>query len=569
MQLNRTRGSFRRHRRGVVALLFAIMAIPILGMLGLAIDFGLWNQTYSSLALAASSASLNAARIAASAFLNNDASYAAEGQTAAQQWFLAALSAPSYAATSSTLTTTVSVTTSSTAVTVTITYAATVPSIFGKLFSFASYPVASEAVASQTIAPFTEVVMLLDNSSSMDIAASVSGINQLMTLSACDPTNAFYDPTGSTSPSQWTNQTLNPYGNYQLTYNGTTFDGSSSAGITLSPAVADPVPVSPYPAKVANEHPTGTLTGTNGSTTFTVGAPYVATSSATGQTCKGVLPKQSNGQYPLPGPPCAFACHWTNTASTDARGGTADLFGLARRNNIQLRFDLVKNATNTVLSAMNSDNISSINNLSAGIYTFNTGVTQIYPSNCTPQAAGCEAGSNFTAAEAAVGTPPTYPSVTDTGIQPVLGGLTGNNDDTAFPEAMNTLAGSYVTAGGDGTAAAKAKKVLILITDGFQDDPNTGARQAFDPSYCTQFKNMGYTVYVLYTPYYPVVHIAYLIEGWSTIVQGTGTTSISYNLQACASTSADYVAATDQSSINTALLAFLKDALNAPARFTQ
>jgi hypothetical protein len=570
-----SRAARQRGRRGAVALIFATMAVPIVGFTGLAVDYGLWSQTYTALDLAANTAALNAARIAAAAYLANDTNYAAEGQTAGTQWFNAALNQQSYSATSGTITPNVTVALGSASMVVTVTFSGSLKSIFGNLFQVTSYTVGGQAVASIPVAPYTEVVLFLDNSSSMDIAASVSGINQLMTLSACDPSNAFYDPNGTTTnQANWTNQTLNTYGIYQLSYGGQTFSGNTAAGVTLSPVVNDPAPTTPFPAATANEYPTGTMTVTNGSSSFSFGAPFVSTSYATGQTCQGVLPKQSDGTYPIPGPPCAFACHWTNSASGDARGGTADLWGLARRNNIQLRFDLLKNATNTVLAQMASDNLSSINNLSVGVYTFNSTVTQIYPENCTPQAPGCEAGSNFSMAQADVGSPPTYPSVTDTGIQPTVGARTGDNDDTAFPEDMNTLASNYVTAAGDGTSSIKSKKVLMIVTDGFQDDPyqaqgSSSERRAFDPSYCTQFKNMGYTVYVVYTPYYPVVHIAYLMNNWAALVQGTGSTSISYNLQQCASSANDYIAATDQATLNAALLTFLKDALNQPARFTK
>lgn len=575
MQLNRHGAAKHRGRRGGAALIFAIMAVPIVGTTGLAVDYGLWTQTYTALDVAANMAALNAARTATAAYLANDSNYVAEGQTAGAQWFTAALSQQTYNAITGKITPAVNVTFANAAMTATVTFSGSLKSIFGNLFQVTSYTMGGQAVASIPVSPYTEVVLFLDNSSSMDIAASVSGINQLMTLSACDPSNAYYDPNGSTTnKANWTNQSENAYGVYELSYDGVTFNGNTAAGETLSPAVNDPAPTTPFPTATANEYPTGTMTATNGSSSFSFGAAYVSTSYATGQTCQGVLPKQSDGNYPIPGPPCAFACHWTSTASTDARGGTADLWGLARRNNISLRFDLLKNATNIVLAQMQSDNIAAINNLSVGVYTFNSSVTQIYPENCTPQASGCEAGSNFTTAEEAVGSPPTYPSVTDTGIQPHLGGLTGDNDDTAFPEDMNSLASSYVTAAGDGTTSAKSKKVLMIVTDGFQDDPHqvqgsANERRAFDPSYCTQFKSMGYTVYVVYTPYYPVVHTAYLANNWATIVQGTGSTSIAYNLQQCASSASDYIAATDQTTLNEALLNFLKNALNQPARFTK
>jgi hypothetical protein len=64
------------------------------------------------------------------------------------------------------------------------------------------------------------------------------------------------------------------------------------------------------------------------------------------------------------------------------------------------------------------------------------------------------------------------------------------------------------------------------------------------------------------------MHIAYITNNWNTIVSGTGTTSISYNLQQCASSSSDYISAADGPSLYTALQGFLKAALNTPARFT-
>jgi hypothetical protein len=136
---------------------------------------------------------------------------------------------------------------------------------------------------------------------------------------------------------------------------------------------------------------------------------------------------------------------------------------------------------------------------------------------------------------------------------------------------MATLQSQYLTTpAGNGTVATSPRKVLIIITDGFMDDPNIAYpndRSAFPPSACDGFKNLGYTVYVVYTPYYPVMHYSYLLMDWSVLVTGTGPTSISYNLQKCASSSSDYIAATSQDQLNAALAQFLKSALNQPARF--
>ena len=79
---------------------------------------------------------------------------------------------------------------------------------------------------------------------------------------------------------------------------------------------------------------------------------------------------------------------------------------------------------------------------------------------------------------------------------------------------------------------------------------------------------MGYTVFVVYTPYYPVMHVAYL-SNWIPIVEGSGTKSLAYNLQACSSGTGDYVSATDQATLNSALLTFLKKAQTSVITFTK
>jgi Flp pilus assembly protein TadG len=585
-------------RRGAVSVIFAIATIPILGFCGLAVDYGVWSEVNANLETAVNVAALNAVKIAANGYINHDANYIAEGQTAGSAWFYAIEQSMRPQAVGGTIAIAI---TGNASITATATYSgASIPRIIGKIFGTTNYFLTVQAAATINTATYLEVVMMLDNSSSMDIAATVSGINQLMTLSACDATNAYYDnpaPPYQPDKNKWTDASHEVYSNYQyVTNTGTTFDGSTAAGLTLNPPVNGQTPVGPYPAFVANEYPTGVLTAVNNKATFSeefYDATNFATSWNTNQTCQGVLPKQADGNYPIPGAPCAFACHWTNQAvqpppgaptnTPDPRGSTNDLWGLARRNNIPLRFDLVKNATNTTLKEMANSTNTGVSNLSVGVYTFDSAVHQVYPAGCAPLSPGCEAGTDFGAAEGAVGLPPKYPSVTDTGIQPILAGFGLNgtsNDNTAFPENMNALARNYVTAAGDGTTAAAPRKVLFLITDGFQDDPfrvNDGLndeREAFDPSYCKQFKDMGYQVYVVYTPYYPVPHFAYLLFDWAQFVQQTGPSSITARLQACSSQSNSsggtyYISAANQNQLNTALLTFLQQALKSPARYTQ
>jgi hypothetical protein len=271
--------------------------------------------------------------------------------------------------------------------------------------------------------------------------------------------------------------------------------------------------------------------------------------------------QSSTGRYPLAGAPCAFACHFDTTKPA---GTGADYYALARStigksNHVTLRFDQVKAAVNLVISNMQADDLP-IKNLNVGIFTFASALTQVYP-------ASGEAGDDWAAATEAVGAPPTAPNTADTGIQPYAG---ANAADTDFPDTMTSLATKYLTASGDGTKATTPIKVLFLITDGVQDYTQGSTRnlQALDPSTCKTFKNMGYTVYVVYTPYYPLMN-AYYLQNIKGFVEGTGADTTTANLKACASDPVnDYIAASDQSTLNAALTSFLKRALNVPARYT-
>ncbi|HTZ72105.1 MAG TPA: hypothetical protein VMB71_15725, partial [Acetobacteraceae bacterium] len=94
---------------------------------------------------------------------------------------------------------------------------------------------------------------------------------------------------------------------------------------------------------------------------------------------------------------------------------------------------------------------------------------------------------------------------------------------------------------------------------------------ALDPALCQNFKNMGYQVYVVYTPYYPLMNPYYLNTLVPQIPEGTGTGSAYAGLQQCATDPVnDFIEANpaDQNSINAALSTFLLRALTSPARFT-
>jgi len=238
---------------------------------------------------------------------------------------------------------------------------------------------------------------------------------------------------------------------------------------------------------------------------------------------------------------------------------------IGKSNKVTLRFDVLKAAVISIITTMQADDLA-IRNLQVGIFTFDTQISQIYPLTGSGVA-----GDGWANAIAAVGAPPTSANQAEAGIQPV-GGPDGAGTD--FPDTMTTLATTYLnTNSGSGVSAASPRKVLFIVTDGVQDyyvngDKTNRNIQAFDPSYCQLIKNKGYTIYVVYTPYYPLMSWYYM-GSVASFAEATDTTSISYNLQACASSPASYISASDGPSLQAALQTFLHAALIVPSHLTQ
>ena len=524
---------------GSVSVLFGISSVPIIGLLGLAVDVGIWNQSNTMLSVAANVAAMTAAKVAVNAQLAGDPNAIAEGEVAGRQWFLTEIgtaagvgvlgvSLPPGGA---------SVTIAGGAtMTATVAYTASVRSIFGNYVAhIGSYPVDGQATAQIASAPYLNVEILLDDSGSMEIGASNSDIVHLQEITPC-----YVAQTGQPAPDAFYNGgTSNLAGQSYSAYSTSGYDG----GIA-TPALAPDPPLS-Y-------------------------ASYPSNGSSTGPSCQGVLPVQSNGKYPAAGPPCAFACHFDTSKPA---GSGNDFYALARStvgtaNPIVLRFDLVKAATNQIISTMQTDNIAALNNLQVGIFTFASALLRVYPLPACGTTTACESGNDWSGAIGLVGAPPTVANGADTGIQP-YGGANGGNSDVH--DTMVSLSGTYLSKSGDGTSASTPRKVLFIVTDGLVDYTNSfGVRTegGVNATDCALFKSMGYTVYVVYTPYYPVMNGYYYsnIKGYA---EPTATGTLASDLQACASDPvSDYVSATDQSGLNNALQKFLKSALTQPARFT-
>ena len=560
---------FMRDRNSSVSVMFAAGAIPMVGLIGLAVDFGIWNQTNSALSVAANVAALTALKVAVNEQLQNVPTFQTDGVAAGERWFASEVGINGkYGPELVTLNggnATVTVNQSPCAATdtcVTVNYTGYVYSVFGSiLFGIPKYGLNGSATATVSFAPYLNVEMLLDNSSSMDIGATVSDMQTLQQISACDASNAVYPATAGigVQPQQGAQaQSLDPYNSYIYSNGSESYALYTDTNGAFIGPLAAPVVLTPPTYPVA---PKITLTQ-NASANW---GPQCV-----GYTGSYKKDANNNNIIPWAGPPCEFACHWDNAHGNS--GYSQDLYGAARRtlqtpNAVTLRFDEVKTATNQILQAMQQDDLA-INNLNVGIFTFNTALNRVYP-------ASGEAGDDWATAIADVGLPPSGPYVEETGILPVIGQRQNvPNDDTNIVEAMNSLTGTVLTTpSGNGTKPSTPRKVLFLITDGFMDD-NSQGRSAFPSTLCSYLKNtLNYTIYVVFTPYYPIEHEAY-VGGYGTIINSTpgvytqpGT--LAYGLAQCASSTSDIISAQNQTQLSSALQSFLLAALQQPAVFTK
>jgi hypothetical protein len=515
-------------------------------------------------------------------------------------------------------------------VTATVTYSGLIVTNFGHLVpkAWPSWPywgMTGITTAVISVPSYVEVMMLLDNSSSMLIATDETNIKALEQLTPCSTQSATagqlidynyswaYKPTGVT---YFTNPPVSAYSD-QLAPKAVpkTIAIPYGYGSFVYPTAKGPVAVNdipPPPTQVgkcdqnfhgpADEclYPTtllasglavkGQSVNTNGQCTVNgivspknggPGSVMNYKNPITGVTTP--TPPNTVTRTSMPQAPCAFACHYAQPATPGDPSSSPDYFGLALSNNVSLRYKIVQAAAANVITTMLHQ--TNQNQLSVGVYQFNApgtansqplGIQQVYPE--PPKV-----GEAFDPPEKGVSNEAGLVSQNAEKLTAdVLPPVTTDYPDTDFEDAMSNLA-QNVTAAGGGTSPAAPRKNLFIVTDGMDDYKGSSGRVEgpINPAACDQFKNpavpadpsqpagLGYTVYVLYIRYYPLPNPWYLNQGARKAAEPYGSSSIEQALTNCASTGDYFTAEGDKKSIDTALQAMLQKALNEPGTFTQ
>jgi Flp pilus assembly protein TadG len=535
------------HRGGSVTVMFAGMAIPLILGTGLAVDYSFYVQAQSQLADAADAAALHGVRVASAEFVAGVATSQAltDGTAAANQWWAAELETISSNSVPSLTVNvpTVSYNANTGTFTETVSYSGQVSTHIGAIITaIASWPIGGGSTASIAANSYTEFDILVDNSSSMTIGATPTDIINIENLTVCPPT-AISKAAGRVLTSEYSWNWPTGYG-YGTNSNGTlqTVPTATPVKGTCYSNFSGGSAQCPYPPA---------MNGNGGAYPGVDSAGFCGTGYGTPDPNKRIDPitKQIAN---IPNAPCGFACH-QNT--------TGDDYSLVRNSNtpITLRFDVVQQAMQNVVSTIqNAQKIA--NQFTVGVYQFNSNVTQVHPA---PGGTFTEADNNFTQASQDISNI-TTPVVPDA-------------PNTNFSGAAQYLASVLAPAGNGGSPTARQKNMFI-ITDGLNDYQPSGGSRSMGPittitnePYCSLLKSLGYNIYVLYTPYYPLPNPFYLgndIGYVEPTVPPATTNPVIAALQACATTPSQFYQASDTADINNALSLMVQSAIASPGGFS-
>jgi Flp pilus assembly protein TadG len=172
----RMSGRFRSDRRGNIAVIFALTMVPTIYLLGMTLDYTQALRKQGQLNAAADAAAIAAVRPAMLLQTNSAAQATATavfGSTANSLVGLSSVPTP-----------TITITNTGLQRTVTVSYSARSVNNFPSLLGSQSWPIGGSSTAQASSAPNMNFYLLMDDSPSMGIGATLDDINKLITATA-------------------------------------------------------------------------------------------------------------------------------------------------------------------------------------------------------------------------------------------------------------------------------------------------------------------------------------------------------------------------------------------------
>ena len=526
---------FRRDRRGNVAAIFAITAIPLISAIGCAVDYSLATRMKAKLQTAADAAGIAALSqkspgfLAASVMTGNGSVTA--GVTDANNVFDANMSGiTGY----QNLVRSSTVTKTGIKLAATVTYTADVPVSFLKVIGFQKLTVTGATSSAASLPPYLDFYLTLDVSGSMGLPSTPA---EQTRLSQVNPDNLKQYPTGCTlachfapQNSACTDSGTQAYStnNYCMGYVYSRL-GQTALKNLINQASTVSIP------KTVPGLPTAMLPDVNTNVT-----PGANNSLITGNTKSKPYSLTAVSSCPVDG--------------TD--------------NCIQLRLDAVGYAVNQLFVTANAS-MKVTNQFRIGLYPFIRDLYSYFPLTSSINGSPTNSSTiNYAAANLA--------TLLDTNMHAGLGSG-GTHIDTALTSVNGLISGGGTGAVGDGSTPSTPQPYVFLVTDGAQVPqvkgvPNgswSGSNHATTidnqgalatvPS-CETLKGRGIIVSVLYIPYQPISPVNTSFAGNEDTYANNNIPFIPASLQKCASPGFFYTANTP-SDITAALNAMFNHAL--------
>ncbi|HXW39914.1 MAG TPA: TadE/TadG family type IV pilus assembly protein [Xanthobacteraceae bacterium] len=526
-------GKFRGNRRGNVAVITALSALPMVAAVGCVMDYTTSSMIKTKLQAAADAASLattsiNSSVITTAKNMTGNGTVSG-GSTFATNFFNANLASAPADTGYTNLSSSATVTRSGMTITATVSFTAQVPTNFMGIMGYNNIPISGTSTASYALPTYISFYLMLDVSGSMSFPSTTAEQERLM---AVNPDNM----QGSPGYPQ-----------------GCQFACHFSAQGACSQTAAQGNPYQgPIPAvgKSTNPSPGGYCQGFIISRLGTTPTSFAANTN-----------NSTNGN----------SVNWSNTpVTTCSTPGTTAC--------IQLRADAVGYAVNALLSqASTTESADAISNqFQVGLFPFiqNLCTSGANSSNsCSVGLTTSLTGSTITnfAADLA--------NLLDTGTNSTLG-----SGGTHFENALSQM-NSFITSVGSGSGSSSPLPYVFIVTDGSQDYqtqwqgnwsaqnwsstasvPYQNSATIMPPnseqntSYCTTMKNRGITVAVLYIPYTPIQDPSTIFDNEDGYANNN-IPNIPASLQSCASPNFFYTANTP-TDIQNALVTMFEQAVS-------
>ena len=521
---------FRSNKGGNVAVITALCCLPLIAAVGCVVDYTTASLVKTKLQAAADAAALATVSVNSSVVTTAKAMSSggtvSGGSTFATNFFNANLNASPANVGYTNLTPSATVALSGTRMTATVSFTASVPTYFMGVMGFSNVNISGSSTASYTMPTYINFYLMLDVSGSMSFPSTAAEQARLM---AVNPDNLLGNP-GYSQGCQFACH----------------FSRQGACAQTGNPVHQGPIPAVGQPS---NPSPGGYCQGFLISRLGTTPTSFASGNNST------------NGS----------SVNWNGTQVTSCpTAGTTSC--------IQLRADAVGYAVTTLLSTANAAE-QVTNQYQVGLFPFIqylygcTSVTPCSASNAYVPLTTNLTGSTITNAAANLA------SLLDTGDNSNLG-----SGGTHFENALSSM-NSAITSVGTGAGSNNALPYVFIITDGSEDYqtqwaggwgsqnwssttavPYQNSSAVIPPNsvtttdYCTNIKNRGITIAILYIPYQPIADPSTIFDNEDGYAN-SNIPGIPAALQACASPNFYYTADTP-ADINSALLSMFQQAVN-------